>query len=114
MRAGKLRHKLLIQTGALSPDGTTGENSKNWTTTWTAYGSVRAVTGGETWLANTTHTDLTHVINLRGSQSVNITQSMRILFGTRVFEILDPNNMSEIDKEWQIQVKEVPEGGLDA
>ena len=113
MRAGKLRHKLLIQTNAESTDSTTGEKIKNWSTTWTAPGSITAVTGGEKWLANTTTPELTHVIRVRGSQNVTILPSMRVLFGSRIFEILQANNMSEIDKEWQLQVREIPEGGLD-
>ena len=113
MRAGKLRHKLLIQTNTPSADSVTGEPVKSWATTWTAYGEIIAVTGGEKWLANTTSPDLTHVINVRGHSSVDITPSMRILFGTRVFEILRAQNMSEIDKRWQIQCREIVEGGLD-
>ncbi len=91
MRAGLLRHRLQIQEVAGEPNSY-GEPSKVWTTIATVWGEVKPLMGKERFTAQQVQADVTHAITMR---SRDVSASNRILFGERIFGILEVLRPSE-------------------
>ena len=92
MRAGALRHYLTIEAPTESQDAY-GGNVKGWSTVATSWGSVRtaSITEGQQFagqLANATHE-----IVIRHAAGVD--ESCRVVFGSRIFQVIGVNNRDE-------------------
>jgi SPP1 family predicted phage head-tail adaptor len=105
MQAGKLRHRLAIQ----SPTEiiVRGELSVTWNTVATRWAQIEPLTGRELWNARQVQPDITHRIELRHDSSIPITSKWRLLLnGTRVLEILSVRRPEERPINWVIECKE--------
>jgi SPP1 family predicted phage head-tail adaptor len=105
MQAGKLRHRLAIQ----SPTEiiVRGEPSVTWNTVATRWAQIEPLTGRELWNARQVQPDITHRIELRHDSSILITSKWRLLLnGTRVLEILSVRRPEERPTNWVIECKE--------
>jgi SPP1 family predicted phage head-tail adaptor len=103
MRAGKLRRLLDIQQAVESRD-TTGAVVTTWGTFATVHGSVEPLRGREFWAAKELQAEVDTRIRIRYLDG--ITPKMRILDGTRIFQIyavIDPESRHE---EMQIMAQE--------
>lgn len=104
MRAGRLRHRLQIQS-ATKTRTDTGGFTETWTTDATVWGAVEPFRGREYWNNQQMQGEATHRIVLRHRGSV--TPANRILFGARVFNVIEALNPDERRISLELMAKEV-------
>lgn len=95
IRSGKLRHMVQIQqitTGKGSSGGAT-EVASTFANVWA---SIEPMSGREFFAAAQRHAEATHVITIR--YLADIVPKMRIVFGTRSFDIISALNDDELGK----------------
>lgn len=98
MRAGRLKHRVRVQTATTSR-GATGQPVTTWTTAATVWAYVEPVKGDERIAAQGVQAKLSHRVHLRYNAYPALTTAMRLLYGTRIFEITAVVNRYEADKE---------------
>ncbi len=81
---GELRHRVTIQTLVLTADGI-GGHTQAWNTFATVWASIDPVSEAEKLFAQRLETDYTHKIRIR--KLAGITHTMRVQFGSRIFQI---------------------------
>ena len=101
--AGPLRHRIAIQrqTDTIT---TSGGFAPTWATIATVWASVEPLSGREYLREHAVHGDTTHRVRMRYRGGV--TRRHRLLWGARVFDILDPANQDEANVLLVILVKE--------
>lgn len=108
MRAGALRHKVLLQTFVGTRNTTSGRFDKtepsDWSTTYTSWSMVEPLSGTELIEAQAIEADVTHKITTRWVSGV--TPDMQAVFGTREFGILSVLNTGERNIELVLLCKE--------
>jgi len=104
MRAGRLRHRLDLQSPTHA--NTVGTITTTWGTVATIWGSIEPlrVYSKEFYGSALYNADMTGTIIIR--YTADIKPDYRILFETRTFEIISIINIDEKDKEMQLMVKE--------
>ncbi len=103
---GSLRHRLVIQQGQPASDGGGGQ-SDPWADpviVATVWGKVEPLTGGERLRAMQIEDRLSHRIVIR--HRPGITPAMRIVFGSRVFNIRAAINHEERDRFLELLCEE--------
>jgi SPP1 family predicted phage head-tail adaptor len=103
MRAGQLRHKVVIQENVPSRDGY-GAEVESWDEYATVWAAIEPIRGREFWESQQINAEVTARITIR--YLAGVTPKMRILHGTRIFEILSVINPEERNRELQLMVKE--------
>lgn len=98
MRAGRLCHKITIQESTVSNVG--GESTHSWATYKTAWASIHPARGDESWRSDQRFAEVTHEVRMRYQSG--ITPKMRILWGSRVFDIKYAINVEERDRELRL------------
>ena len=103
MRAGQLRHKVIIQENTPSRDdyGAEAESWSNFATVWAAIEPIR---GREFWESQQINAEVTARITIRYLSGV--TPKMRVKYGTRIFDIISVINPEERNRDLQLMVKE--------
>ena len=96
MRAGDLRHRVTIQSASESVSAA-GEVTKTWSDVATVWASIEPLTGREKWLAEQVQAAATHRVRMRYRSDVGLEN--RLLYGSRVLDILEVMNTGERDKE---------------
>ncbi len=84
MQAGKLRHRIELQTRTITKDSY-GQEIETWTKLADVWASVNPLRGREFFTAMQEHSDLDHRIIVR-HKSV-ITTVNRAVWGTRIFDV---------------------------
>lgn len=92
MKAGKLRHRVTIQTATENQDSF-GQAVKTWDDTATRYASIEPLTGRELFNAVQVQPDVSHRVTLRHYEG--LTPANRLKFGARYFEIKSVLNTEE-------------------
>ncbi len=97
MQAGKLQHRVTIQaaTETASPSGAKSQVWNEYATVWAA---VVPLSGRELVHAQQAQPDVTHKVTLRSGGTVTrdlITPKHRLLYGSRVLEILSVTDENE-------------------
>lgn len=104
MRAGELRRRVTIQQRAATQD-TFGGQSTSWTDWQTNVPcAIQPLAGRELMAARAVNAETTHMIDMR--YMPGLTAAMRILYGTRVFNIVSVVNVEERNREHQIMASE--------
>lgn len=104
MRAGQLRHVVTIQQKSVSQDAY-GEETITWSDVATVRAGIFPKRGREYIESKQEQADITHRILLRYRSG--ITPSMRIVYGSRVFEIVAPPiNPAERDIQLEVMCRE--------
>ena len=103
MFAGRLRHRVDLQSVAESQSGT-GAVKRSWSTYATVWAEVRPAQGGERFTAQRVTAETTHTVRIRWRSGV--TTADRVKFGARVFEIESILNPDERDRELVLLCKE--------
>ena len=103
MRAGALRHYATIQNGTES-QSSSGESTLTWSTYQKVWMSIEPASGREFFASDQLNAVMSHKVKTRFIDGV--TTKMRILYGTRVFEILSIVNIREIGHEMILMCKE--------
>lgn len=101
--ASKLKHRIEIQATTQTTDGA-GGFTEAWATVATVWASIEPANSRERFIAMQTETHTTHVIMCR-YQSV-ITTAKRILFGSRIFDIVEVLNIEEANTVLKIRAVE--------
>lgn len=101
---GKLRHYLTIQQVTETQPGRAGAIVKSWTTYANVWGSIKPFQGREYIQAQSVHAELTHRIYCR--YLAGVTNKMRVLFGSRIFDIQSIINTDERNVELQLMCTE--------
>ena len=84
MKAGDLRHRITIQQRTLTPDGL-GGHTETWSELATVWAAVWPVSAKERIAGSQVQAETTHRVRIRYLEGV--LPQMRILFGSRLFEI---------------------------
>lgn len=106
MQAGRLRHRVIIQS-AVEARNAYGEAIKTWSTVATVYASVEPIRGREMFDAEQVQSEVTHRVRLR--YRPGLTSQMRLLFNARTFEVQTVINVNERNREVQLMCKETPD-----
>lgn len=106
MNAGRLRHPITIQTvtRTVLPSGLTEETS--WADTYFLWASIEPISGRERFFADRVESDITHRIRCRWPGDP-ITSEMRVVYGSRTFDIESVINKEERDIEYELMCTEV-------
>ena len=105
MKAGRLRHQIIIQSVVESKD-TFGGVDKVWSEFATVRAEIKPLAGREYFANEQNNSTISHKVVIRYLSGV--TSKMRILFGARVFEIVSPPiNFEEKNIEMQIMCREI-------
>ena len=92
MRIGKLRHRVALQAVSSDQDGY-GEASRVWSTYATVWAGIRTLSIEESENAQQVSGRATHEVKIRYNGNINIED--RIVFDSRVFEVVSPRNPGE-------------------
>lgn len=104
MKAGKLRHKITIESKSNTQDAY-GALVETWGTHSTAWASIEPITGREYFDQGKVNSEVTTRIRTRHISGV--TNLMRVKFGTRIYAIVSVINIDERNKEYELMCKEV-------
>lgn len=114
-RAGPKRQRVSLQTLSESQDSF-GQKIPSWTTQGNYWAEVKNLSGREAVNAKQVKADTTHQVTMRYIGALFTTPgllpSMRLLYKSRVFNILWVNNVDERNREYQLLCQEyvVPAG----
>tara|TARA_R110000751_G_scaffold23055_4_gene64243 strand:- start:1700 stop:2026 length:327 start_codon:yes stop_codon:yes gene_type:complete len=103
LMAGKLRHRVSIQTESTAVD-TYGEPTASWSTDATVWASIEPTSGNEVSIGEGQAGIITHRIFMR--YTANASPKKRLLFGSRIFGIVTVLNHEERNEFMQLQCKE--------
>lgn len=104
MRAGRLRHRVVIQTATEAQD-TAGEAIKTWTDAMTTWASVEPLSGRELLRAQEVNAEST--IRVRMRYNTHVSQTARLLVdSTRILDINSVINTREIGRELELLCSE--------
>lgn len=84
MRAGNLRHSIIIQRATVAQDAC-GQPVETWATFATANAEILPLRGTELFSAQQFETKVTSKIRIRYIKGVS--SKMRVLFGSRVYQV---------------------------
>ena len=97
-RAGDFRRRIKFQTRVLVQDTTSGAQSQSWTDYFTCWAMIEPLTGKEVIAASAVQSGITHTISTRWRTEFaapTVIDNLRIIYGTRVFNIHAAINESE-------------------
>ena len=103
VQAGKLRHRIIIQTFTLEQDDF-GQQVRSPITLVERWASVEPLRGQELMNARQVQADVTHRVRVRKADGV--TPKMQVVFDNRTFEILSVLNIEERGRLVEIYCKE--------
>lgn len=104
MRAGQLRHKIVIQQAAYATDAY-GGRIPTWSFWAYRQADVSPIDGREAQYAKTIAATVSHKVTIRYTPGVDPT--MRLVFGTRVFAINAVLNVDERNREHGLYCTEI-------
>ena len=107
MQAGKLRHKIELQSVDRSTLDDYGQSVDTLTTYATVWGSIAPLTGRKVEIAQQVNAEATHEVIIRYRDDVKADDY--ILFGSRKFAIVSNLNIDERNRTIEILCKEVVE-----
>lgn len=106
MQAGRLRQRVRIQEPVDAQNGL-GEMIRAWSTVATVWAAVEPLRGREFFDAEQVQAEISHRVRLRYRPGVDAT--MRVLFGSRVFQIQSVIDVDERRRELQLMCREMPD-----
>lgn len=113
MRIGQQRHRVSIQrlTAGSPQQDAGGSPDENWTTLFTVWAEIAPLRGRELLAAQQVSTEVTGTVKMRYRADYTITGRDRVLFGSRVYDILAPVNILERNNELVLYVREGTNNG---
>ena len=109
MDAAKLNSKIIIQQKA-APFDANGEPDGTWSTFATVFACIKPTGGTERYINQQVVSEATHQIAIRYKSG--ITPKMRVLYGSRVFDIVQVHDREERHTEMWLVCKELVPGGI--
>lgn len=89
---GRMRHRVTIQSQSTAQDGH-GQPVDTWTDVQSVWASIRPISSKEYYAASGERGEITHEIKIRFGATVS--SEDRIVYGTRVFDIMPPFDVDE-------------------
>jgi len=86
-----------------------GHPAKSWSNAQTRWGSIEPISGREFFNSEKVQANATHRVRMRYDSAQEITPKDRLLWDSRVFNIVHVAKKREIDHELEIMVEEVVE-----
>ncbi len=103
MRVGSLRNLVIIEE-YVETVSSYGGTVKTWSEYGRAWAAINALRGDEKYISAEKQATSTHQMTIRFLDGVN--PKMRVVFGTRIFEIVSVINPGEWDKRMNLIVTE--------
>jgi SPP1 family predicted phage head-tail adaptor len=103
MHTGTLRKRITIQAETSTPDSA-GGYALSWTDVATVWADIKPESGREVFIAQHNEGRVTHRVTLR--YYAGITTDMRVLYGSRVFNIRGVLNPNEANQWTELLVEE--------
>lgn len=103
MLAGRLRHRIIFQQMVETRDSA-GAVIETWSEFKTAWASIEPLVGKEFFDSKQVNAEISIKIRIRAISG--LTTKMRILYGTRVFEIFSIANVREMGSEMVLMCRE--------
>ena len=104
MRAGRLRHRLAIQT-VTETQNAVGELTRAWATVTTVWGDIQPIGGTERLAGEQITAEVSHRVWLR--YTTYVVPEARIVFDSRTFDVLSVINRDERNYMMELLCKEV-------
>lgn len=104
MNGRSLNRRVTIQSRTISQDAE-GVPTETWANLATVWAAVEPISGREYFQAATVQSEVTARIRIRYRSG--IVSNMRVLYGSRVFEIVSVIDYQEEHRELQLMCKEV-------
>ncbi|MFW6069656.1 MAG: phage head closure protein [bacterium] len=104
MRAGRLRHRIILEDKTEVQDEY-GEPDYTWSTLAEVWGAVEPLLGRQFLEARVQGQEVSHRIKIRGG--VAVTPEMRARFGSRIFEIESVIDVQERGVEMVLMCQEL-------
>lgn len=105
MRAGELRHRITIQEFVEQVDEYGTPIGSGWQDVATVWAAVEPIQGREYILLQNTQSELTTRVRIRYRPGIK--PAMRVVYGTRIFDIQAVIDFEERHVELQLMCKEV-------
>ena len=105
MQAGKLRHRIELQTSTDSQNAT-GENIQSWAKTADLWASIEDLSGRELLLAQQVEAEVTTRVVIR--YRAGVTAKQRIVSGSRTLEIESVIDSEGRERRLELLCKELP------
>jgi len=105
MNIGKLRKRVVLQAEAQTPDGA-GGYTLAWATVATVWATIAPASGHEIYVSGHLEGRVTHKVTMRWRGDLSVTADMRLLYGTRVFNIRAALNIGEENRQTVLFVEE--------
>lgn len=96
MRAGSLKHRLIIQSKSSTGDGM-GGSVVSWTDEQAVWGAIWPLRGQDLFIARQMQSEVTHQIRIRYVSGITPEKRIRLSDSTTYFDILSP----PIDTEYR-------------
>ncbi len=103
IKAGRLRHKVTIEECVQTEDGQ-GGRSTEFFPVGRVFVSIRQATSLEVFNAGRQNNIVTHMIQARFTRLID--EKARLIFGTRIFNIVSIDNRDEVNRELMISARE--------
>ena len=103
MKIGPLKHRIVLQRKTVTED-TLKQQSESWVDFAYVWGSIEPLTGREYFSARQENAEVTTRITIRFLK--NVTPDMRVVFGSRVFEVVSVINPKELNQSLVLMCRE--------
>jgi len=111
-QCGRLRQVVTLQNPGPEAFDAFRQPVPAWTTVGTFSASVRPLAGREAIVAKQVKAEATHMITMRYlGPTVAIDPTSRLLYGSRVFNVVQVTNVEERHRWYEVTVQEIQQGG---
>lgn len=104
MRAGRIRHRVELKSSTAEKDGY-GEETLTWSKYATIWADIQPFRASEIYNAQQVQAEITHKVTIRYNSSVD--EKHRVVFGSRILEIVSLINAGERGIYQELLCKEV-------
>jgi len=108
VRSGTLRKRITFQTRQATQDAS-GQQVNTWVAAFTVWGEIEPISGRELLAAQAVQSEVTHTVTVRYRSELavpKVVAAMRILYGTRIFNIAASMNEGERNRVMTLMVSE--------
>jgi len=106
MRIGPMKKRVAIRSATAVQDEY-HENTLTWATDATVWASIEPLSGRELVSAQQQHAETTHRVRMRYQPGITVTAEKRLLYDSRVFEIVSVILNKEGKRMLEILCKEI-------
>ncbi len=106
MKAGALRHRVVVQQDTGTTQDAQGHVTESWATYATRWASIEPLSARELWNARQLQPDITHRVRMRWDSLTDaITSKMRIQYDTtRYLYLLEPPRKVQAERDIEIEM----------